>query len=303
MSDRITSALELAGAGELAPAGRAWLRDRLARWGHAPSAHNLGGLLCCVPHDHSAGGCIAVPVAGGRRRHVASFPSYERAAQVLVATARRASAAASDPSPDLPGVGYTSTHPTEEEQGRSGFVPGLPIDLLPALAASWLGPSTEAEAVFRGLLADWEAFEREGVPAQFPHLRETHATWVKFRDEWLAGRPDKTSLNPVVDDANRVRREIAAKAGKPAPEPRQGIDITDTTPALKDVRTVDDAAKAAAKAAANLANDLRAHVPPPAPPLPGRTLLLVAGGAGLLALAALLGRLVAGGESPRRAKQ
>lgn len=278
--DAALTALQRAGARELTGPAGAWLRGRLARWGQCPQGNNLGGLLCCLPHDHTSG-CVTVPVGGGRVLHLAAFPSLDRAAGALVATARRAAASSGQPAPDLP-VGYTSTHPRGAE--RLGFAPVLPF-LLPALAplASTLtGPSAEAESTFRGLMADWEAFEREGVPIRHPEQTETHAVWSKFRDAWLSGRPDVGSLNSMVHDANRVRRDLAAKAGRPAPAPRPGVDIEHGSPALQAAAQVN-------QAAADAERKLRELVEPvvaPAPTLP--TSYKVAGGAMLGALAAAL---------------
>lgn len=287
--DAITHALETAGVRSLPPAPRAWVSARLERLGHCPEAHNLGGLLCCLPHDHTAGGCVAVPVAGGRMRHVARFPSWDRAAEVLVQTARRAAATSEEPAPDLP-VGYTSTHPRGSE--HLGFAPLLPF-LAPALAAELLGPSAEQEATFRGLLSDWESFEREGVPAKHPELGTTHAFWVKFRDAWLSGRPDEANLNPAVEDANRVRRTLAEKAGKPPPPLRKGVDVEESTPTLKAAASLSDAVKDAGR-------EVRAQIDqaPPGVKLAGGAALLVAGGVGLLYLAApLLPFLLGGGRT------
>lgn len=226
IEDEIREALAEAGVGSLPPAVRQWLADRLARWGYTPAAINVGGLRCTAPHVHGTGdGCIKVAV-GAEVHDLARFPSWRHATRALVATAMRAGATAASPAPDLPLVGYRSAHPVEgETSGTLSDFAQRAAEIVDPLGSQLLwGPSSEAEATFRGLLADWEAFERAGVPTKIPELRETYDTWVKFRDEWLSGHGDELMLNSIVADSNRVRRTLAEKAGQPDPELRPGVD-------------------------------------------------------------------------------
>lgn len=232
MTHAIQDALSAAGVASVPLHGRQWIADRLRQFGHVPELRNIGGLCCTRPHDHTAGGCIAMPTAGGVR-HLAVFRTWDDAARCLVATARRASAAPADPAEDLPAVGYTSTHPVGDETAGPWDTVKEALGPVAELTSLFLNePSAEAEAVFRGLLADWESFERAGVPGGVPELKlqETHAGWVKFRDAWLRGEPDTTDLNPKVAEANTVRRLLLERAGKLAPgelppDLRQGVDI------------------------------------------------------------------------------
>ncbi len=102
------------------------------------------------------------------------------------------------------------------------------------------GPSAEAEATFRGLTADWEAFDRLGVGERIlRHLEKDKYEWRSFRAAWKSANIDSTDiggrLNAEVHRANRVRRELAdAKVVDPALlGDRQGADVTDSTNALK----------------------------------------------------------------------
>ncbi len=222
----IFEALEAAGARQLEPRQAQWIAERM-RFGYSPEAQNIGGLRCTAPHVHTGEGCVSVP---GVPYRLAKFASWADAARALVATSRRATAPSDAPAPDLPQVGFRSTHPdpTTGETGDLTDWAKRAAEIVDPLGSRLLwGPSAEAEATFRGLLADWESFERAGVPDKHPELRDTFIAWVKFRDAWLSGNTDEAALNPAVTDANRVRRTLAEKAGQPQPEDRPNVQFDD----------------------------------------------------------------------------
>jgi hypothetical protein len=294
MSIEALQALEAAGAGNLPAPAQTWIGARLRSYGYSPEAMNLGGLLCTLPHNHSAGGCIAVSV-GGASRHFAAFPSWDQAATTLVAIAQRAAATPGAPAPDLPQVGFASTHPRADELGGAidqavaQSVLGPILGPLAALTTLANAPSAEAEAAFRALLADWESFERAGVPAKVSELRDTHDTWVKFRDSWVQGNPDVLALNAMISDANRVRLTLAEKAGKPPPPLQKNIDADEVTRTLSAANWVDGRVKSLAK---------EIGVPDKLG-LPLAALAVVGVGVGLLYLIVPLMPLLAGGFGGR----
>lgn len=129
--------------------------------------------------------------------------------------------------------------------------------IAPTVDLGWwpgMGPSSEAEATFRGLMSDWEAFDRlkVGMPAPdgvLPHLRPDVVAWRKFRDEWKAGNIPSADIGgqllAQVSVANRIRRELAAaKIIDPALKgDRQGIAVDEAAKLVKAAVPVDSFAK------------------------------------------------------------
>lgn len=115
----------------------------------------------------------------------------------------------------------------------------------------YLGPSEEAEKTFRGLIADWEAFDRLGVGKDvLPGLRQDSVDWRKFREEWQNGDIPSADiggrLTAEVIRANRVRLNLAEqKITDPALGPglRAGVEVASSVPALVKAEKVDDWAK------------------------------------------------------------
>lgn len=168
----------------------------------------------------------------------AIFPDIDSAARALVATAYRAAPRdwgqisnaemaslgrypiACDPTP-----GPT---PIEGTAPTLGWWPGF-------------GPSAEAEATFRGLTADWEAFDRlkVGTPGMLPHLAQDRTEWLQFRNAWKGADIDSSDiggrLTAETIRANRIRRELAAaKVVDPSlVGDRQGVDVMRSTDPLK----------------------------------------------------------------------
>ena len=150
------------------------------------------------------------------------------------------------------------------------------------------GPSSEAETTFRGLIADWEAFERLGVGrGRFAFLAQDVKEWREFRDAWNNAALESADiggrLTAEVARANRIRVELKdARVVDPQlrETPREGVDVT---------------AAAAPQAVAKPIADWAASTPgvswltdPKAPPKAiGQRLLLVAGGS-ILAVVLLL---------------
>jgi hypothetical protein len=110
-----------------------------------------------------------------------------------------------------------------------------------ALVRDYFRPSEEAEATFRGLVADWEAYERLGVGERtMPEARDDLIAWRKFRDEWRAGSiPGNETggrLNAQVAISNMVRRGLKDQ-GAVDPilqQERKGVDVERSTEALAD---------------------------------------------------------------------
>ena len=212
----------------------------------------------------------------------ASFPDMDSAARALVATSYRAAPrdwsqvtaaqlsglatypitsiralGSADPVPAgmfaLPVRSGGVLHVPEADAARWGAEWLGDAWIAPAIDLGWwpgMGPSSEAEATFRGLTADWEAFDRIGVGSKvLPHLRQDVVDWRKFRDDWKAGDIDSSDiggkLNAAVQSANRIRRELqSAKIVDPAlTGDRQGLDVTQATNALKAAVPVDSFAK------------------------------------------------------------
>lgn len=115
--------------------------------------------------------------------------------------------------------------------------------IAPTVDLGWwpgMGPSSEAEATFRGLMSDWEAFDRLGVGQSIlPHLRPDVVAWRKFRDEWKAGNIPSADIGgqlmAMTIMANRIRRELAsAKIVDPALKgDRQGIAVDEAARLVK----------------------------------------------------------------------
>ncbi|WP_156041381.1 hypothetical protein [Chondromyces apiculatus] len=187
------------------------------------------------------------------------FTNIRTAAGVLVATAGRAGATAARPAIDLPVSieGFKSTHP-DAEPGRAPVEVGLLPLLIPWIAAygaySYVNtPTEDTERRFRDLAADWEAFERAGVPRPpFGFLAADHRAWVAFREAWKAGNPDVSDLAPQEATANRVRAELFQRSG----DPRYGkdrnlksTDVLETKRVLQAADTVDREVRAVTQAA------------------------------------------------------
>lgn len=220
----LADALERAGAGKLPAPARLWVLSRVAGAATLPEdLRNPGGLRCALTHRHErtdAPQAHRCAIVGGVP--LAVFDNLQAGARELVATARRATATPASPAPDLERLA---------DRIEVGWAP-------------FVGPSDGEEATFRGLVADWEAFESGGV-AGLGFLREDVKEWRAFRDEWRANEASMTGyttnelvgmLNAEVERANRVRRELRDNAAKnkmpapPMPGARRGLDVEAENP-------------------------------------------------------------------------
>ncbi len=196
----------------------------------------LGG----YPIRHASPEKVPVPTSGGAIRYVAFGDAEESGAT------RNA-----DGSWDL-----TSVRVEGKSLGEfkwSYLIPGYgPY----ALVRDYFRPSEEAEATFRGLVADWEGYERIGVGASVlagetdpatglkrPSFRDSLVDWRTFRDEWKAGTiPGNETggrLNAQVAISNMIRKNLAEyKIIDPAladsRHDRAGVDIEKSSEAMKD---------------------------------------------------------------------
>jgi hypothetical protein len=269
LSPPLRKAINLCGY-EPTDQSKVWIERRLARFGTADEAHNVGGLLCTFPHvgGHEADPkeCMRVDHAGGHR-HIQRFPSLDVGAAVLLAVSRRATATPRAPQGDLDDTlsGYRSVHRMPgENSSTSGtgefkwsyLIPGYgPATFL----MDTFAVSDEARERFRLLQADWEAFEKANVPSSYPNLRHIAEDWIEFRNAWLNGKPDITKLTAEEIQANMVREYIHDKTNDPNFDKShvlKGGDIVDASPGLKAAATVDREAKDLNKAVNKAVSDL-----------------------------------------------
>lgn len=165
-----------------------------------------------------------------------------------------------------------------------------------AVARDYFAPSEEAEATFRGLVADWEAYDRVGVGAKvLPEHREDVVAWRKFRDEWRAGSIPRNEsggrLNAQVEISNMIRRGLKEN-GVVDPslqqQERKGVDVEKSTSALADAASTEQWCKGVplCEWMTKPGQDL---ISTPFGPLPKN--IVVAGGVGLgvLTLLAVIG--------------
>lgn len=112
-------------------------------------------------------------------------------------------------------------------------------------------PSSDAEASFRRLMADWEGYDRLGVGGRvLPGLRDDVVDWRKFRDDWLSGNiPGKdiaARLNVQVSASNKVR-QLLKEGGVVDPaiasDPAKGVDVEESTAPLAVAASVNREAK------------------------------------------------------------
>ncbi len=159
------------------------------------------------------------------------FDTPDEAAAALCRAAYRASATPSRPRAPIPIEGEPVT--------------GGPLDEAFTLWDRLTGPSSNAEDLFRDVAADWVAFERAGVPAQYPELRADHERWIRFRDAWHRGQADPKELRAYALDANRVRRSLYDRTKDPRfGGPDRDIGTLEQTPTAKVGEPIDLAVRA-----------------------------------------------------------
>lgn len=251
----IAGALARAGVDKLPPPARAYLADRLVAAGTAGtlSPANLGGLR-------------GVTFGSGSSPELAKFPDIDAAARALVAVSFRAAPRAWGET-DSVTMSRLGSYPIH----RKGAVAlaGAPVGDATDFARSALktalgpvafvedtffGPSAESESTFRGLVSDWEGYERilkqsPGFLNKLPELKDDAAEWRKFRDAWRAGSIPGNELggllNVQVSLSNKVRALLKEK-GVVDPvlqEMRTGVDVEKSTDALAASKDVDSWAK------------------------------------------------------------
>lgn len=274
----IGEALARAGVVQLPPTARAHLAKRLAMGiaaGNNPAAlrsttfgcarNGAPGVASFATLDIGAAAAVANAFRAAPRdwgavdaetlRRLESYPIHRAASPI----------GPSDkvPVPDAKGaIRYVSFEEAEEAGAQrnpdgswnltTALVEGTPVGefkwsyLIPgygpyAIVRDYFAPSAEAEATFRGLVADWEAYERLGVGSTVLHEhRDDLIAWRKFRDEWRAGSiPGNETggrLNAQVSLSNMVRRGLKAR-GVVDPilqQERTGVDVAQSTSALAD---------------------------------------------------------------------
>lgn len=228
------------------------MQARLDAFGVVGEANNYGGLRCLLPyhdHDHEDNGaCLAHPGTGTRIR-VYGTPDVG-ALELAHACARQLGSTLnlSDP----PDVGaYVSLAPAVLTEGDPRWLRVRSVGGIAQVGIWPFGPSAEAESTFRGLLADWESYEKSGVPRTvLTNYQKIYAEeWIPFRDAWLKGEPNVEKLSAQVNYSNTVRKDLKEKFPKGEwGAIRQGTDIESATPAMKLGKTVDDEVKAATNA-------------------------------------------------------
>lgn len=266
IDSRIADALRDAGANGLSDGRRAWLWDRVGRFGLDSRTINLGGLRRSGPGE-----------CRGDARPLASFLTLGEAATALVDTASRVGATAEDPAPDVAEIGDLDErgewhaywkwgpfsdargrhregwhrHPASSEPGvyRHDQTPPAPLDVGWIL---FLGPSDEAKEKYAAIRADWASFEPQVTTnPKLAFLKPDLEEWKKFSSAWEfsdwtptfqhpdLGEPSElgSRLNAEIIRANRVRAELASFAAQKhiapqdMPEARRGISdpATDST--------------------------------------------------------------------------
>lgn len=286
----LAGALSRAGVEKLPPPARAYLAQRLTAQiaaGDVDMARNLGGLRA------TSLGCAK------RDEREAAFPNIDAAARALVAVSFRAAPRdwGAMNAADLAQLGrypwQDSRHQQrvaalagEQERPELGWWPGF-------------GPTDEAQATFRALTADWEAFERIGVGTRvLPFLKSDLDEWHKFRDEWKAGDIASSDIG-----GRLLAQTIAARKVREYLKDAKIVDpALQATPPVQDVAV--DESTSALKAAAPVESWARSNpivnwlTDPSQTPEKARTRILATAGAGL-GLVALLGVLL--GRSTARA--
>jgi len=251
----IAGALARAGVDKLPPPARAYLAERLVAAGTEGtlSPANLGGLR-------------GVTFGSGSSPGLAKFPDIDAAARALVAVSYRAAPRAWGET-DETTMSRLGSYPIH----RNGAVAlaGAPVGDAADFARSALktalgpvafvedqffGPSAEAESTFRGLVSDWEGYERilkqsPGVLDKLPELKDDVTEWRKFRDAWRAGSIPGNELggllNVQVSLSNKVRA-LLKERGVVDPilqQTRTGVDVEKSTDALAAAKDVDTWAK------------------------------------------------------------
>lgn len=231
----IAEALARAGIEQLPPPARAHLARRLALGFAGGEASNPAGL-----RDTSFG-CAKSGAIGP-----AVFADLDAGARAAVANAFRAAprdwGAADDAT-----IARLGGYPIHRARATVGDV----TDVAKAYAKTVVGPATlvtdylfgpsaEEEATFRGLVADWEAYDRVGVGTKvLPEHRDDAVAWRTFRDEWRAGsipgNEHAGRLNAQVSISNMIRRRLK-ETGVIDPllqqDERRGVDVEQSSIAL-----------------------------------------------------------------------
>lgn len=270
----IAAALARAGVDRLPLPSRVYLSGRLTSQfasGAVDPATNLGALRNLTFGEAGQG--------------FARFADVDAASRALVSTSYRA--APRDWSKvDAAELGRLGTYPLspkgEASAGPPAWLPVSGVERTEVGEFKWsylipgygpyqvakdvvFGPSDEAKETFRGLVADWEGFDRlkvgdelfgpndpltpkpgeparaDGVLRSHPNLREQVVEWRKFRDAWKAGdipgNELAAQLNVQRGVANTVRKYLAEAAViDPAlvdnKFDKPGVDVEKSTTAL-----------------------------------------------------------------------
>jgi hypothetical protein len=294
--EALSAALQKAGADKLSPAGKAYLSARILRQATeygGPTEGNVaalrdvsfgggGGLATFKNVDAAARAAVAVSyracprdwgrVSDSELAGLGNYPAFRPGASPVGSPSRI-------PIPKIDGVRYApisdavAAGAVKNEDGSwnltavslgeisewkwSYLIPGYG----PYTAVKdYLGPTEEAQTTFRGLMADWEGFDRLGIGDKLfgpndpdkshSNLREDVREWRKFRDAWIAGSiPGNEAggqLNVQVGVTNKIRKLLSeAKVVDPAiaQEERKGIDVEKSTTAMQKATDVETAAK------------------------------------------------------------
>lgn len=256
----IADALTRAGGDKLPAPARAYLFRRLTAQvasGESHAAYNLGGL-----RDTTFGATKEDSVRGE-----AAFPDLDSAARALVAASYREAPRnwGEVTETDLAQLG---SYPLTRKIASLGegitaqdVVKAAVVDMDPSgILASVYRPSAEAEATFKGLVADFAGFERlkvgeeifagkgVGGDPHIPNLRPDMEDWRTFRDDWLIGRiPGNEIGGRLIAQtiaSNKIRRHLAeANVIDPAlanqSHDRQGTSVDKSTSAIKAASSVD----------------------------------------------------------------
>ncbi len=252
----IAGALARAGVDRLPPPARAYLAERLVAAGAAGtlSPSNLGGLRNVSFGSAREGSTV-----------LASFPDIDAAARAIVAVSYRA-APREWAETDAETMARLGAYPIHRRGAvaLAGAPVGDAADIAKSALKSALGPATmitdffgpsaESEATFRGLVADWEGYERilkaqPDIAIRLPELKDDVSEWRKFRDAWKAGTIPGNELggllNVQVSLSNKVRTLLKEK-GVTDPvlqQKRAGVDVEKSTDALAASKDVDTWAK------------------------------------------------------------